>query len=381
MIPCPSGPRAAILTLGLLASAFAAAQQTVTGSFTHDGAVRDYRVYLPPGWSAGGAALPLILNLHGRGSDGLEQQTYSGMNAVADTAGFVVAYPDGLGREWNVGWAFNRPTDDVGFLVRLVDTLAARYGLDRARVYSCGMSNGGFMSYRLACAAAGRFAAVGSVTGGMAPGQIATCDPAVPVPAMHVHGTADGVVAYGGFPFVAEPADSVAAFWARVNGCQARDTVAVPDRDPGDGIRTQLVRWGDCAAGAGARTELWRVEGGTHTWPGAAFSPAGTTQDFSASAELWRFFSAFRQNAVPTQDPRAAPAVARVVYDAAARVLRLYADGPDRVRVEVYAASGRLVTAAEVAPGGGSVPLPRLARGVYAARAANGAAAARFVVR
>lgn len=285
---------AALLFCG---SVMATAQRDVRGTLVHDGITRTYRLHLPPQYTAG-TRLPLVLNLHGRGSTGAEQEAYTQMNAIADTAGFAVCYPDGIGdaREWNVGWVFGSRTDDLGFLTRLTDTLQARYGFDESRTYSCGMSNGGFMSYVLACERPKRFAAVASVTGGMAPGRTATCTPEVPVPTLQIHGTNDQVVRFAGTPFVNDPIDTTVAFWRKLNGCGAAPVVTqIPDRAD-DGYTSTRYVYGECDLGAETRYIV--VQGGGHTWPGGAIEiGGGTTYDFSASEKIWQFFRRFSRGA------------------------------------------------------------------------------------
>lgn len=263
--------------------------QTTTGSFVYQGLTRDYRVYVPPTYSPANPA-PLVFNLHGYTSNALQQEFYSGMNAVADTAGFIVCYPNGVSNAWNSGFSppYNGGVDDVGFLSALIDMLGAQYNIDPYRVYSCGMSNGGFMSFRLACDLEDRIAAVGSVTGTMTGLQFANCSASRPVPVMQVHGTLDQTVAYFGNA-LSEPVDSVLAYWRNVNGCTAPAVLdTLPDLvQEGSTVTTQY--WGGCQGG----TEVlhYKVASGGHTWPGAFPIPSGiTNQDINASVELWEFF-------------------------------------------------------------------------------------------
>ena len=358
------------LALLLLALGFGVSpllgQTDLTGSFTFDGAVRDYRLHLPPD-GVGPDALPLVLNLHGYTSNAVQQEGYSRMNEVADTAGFAVCYPNGLNREWNVGWAFNRATDDVGFLRALVDTLVARHGLDRGRVYSCGMSNGGFMSYRLACEASDVFAAVGSVTGGMVPGRRATCDTSGAVlPVIQIHGTADPTVAYGG-SFINDPIETTVAYWAgRFPAVSDTLVSTVPDRAD-DGLTTVRTQYVTRDGGGGEVTlvDYYLTEGALHTWPGGAGNRAGQTEDFSASAALWQFFRqhsrafvsdveavGFRQNPFRVW-PNPARESLRFAPSERARVLTL------------HDATGRQVLRKRIAAGQTTLELPRLPAGQY----------------
>jgi len=266
-------------------------QQTLTGAIEFDGFQRDYRLYLPAGYT-GDAEVPLVFNLHGFGSSAFEQQFYSAMGAVADTANFLICYPNGLSNAWNVGWNFGSTADDVGFISALLDELSANYAIDADRVYACGMSNGGFMSYVLACELNDRIAAVASVTGSMAPNYVPTCQPGRPVPVLQIHGTADNTVPYNGEPLINISIDSLLAFWTGNNGCSGPpDTTDVPDVAPDDGCTAQRLDYANCSPNGAVA--FYRIADGGHTWPGAAIPIGVTNQDFDASTEIWRFFRSF----------------------------------------------------------------------------------------
>ncbi len=273
----------------LLGSTMLSAQETITGTIVHDGIERDYRLRVP---SASDEAMPLVFNLHGFGSNAFEQELYAQMNPVADTAGFFVCYPQGVSNAWNVGWAFGSTADDVGFISALIDTLSANYNIDHNRVYSCGMSNGGFMSYRLACELSGRVAAVASVTGSMAPGTLQQCEPGEAVPVLEIHGTEDDVVAYEGTVNVSLPIPEILSFWADNNGCaETPAEEELPNTSITDASTVTKITYTDCTD---AQEVLhYRVNGGGHTWPGADFAIGVTNQDIDASVEIWHFFNRF----------------------------------------------------------------------------------------
>jgi polyhydroxybutyrate depolymerase len=277
------------------------AQQTITGSIQHDGMTRDYRLYLPAGYDANNPP-PLVFNLHGFGSNALEQELYSTMNLVADTANFLVCYANGVDNSWNVGWNFGTNTDDVSFINALIDTFITNYNVDPNRVYSCGMSNGGFMSYRLACELNDRIAAIASVTGSFSPQFYPQCNPGRAVPVMEIHGTADDVVFYGGTPNVSIHMDTVIQFWAQNNACNlVADTTAVPDINQADNCTASRIDFNDCDNDA--MVSFYKIQGGGHTWPGALFSIGTTNQDINASVEIWRFFNRFTlDGAVSTEE-------------------------------------------------------------------------------
>ena len=275
-------------------------QQTITGGFTFDNEGRAYRLHIPTGYD-GTTPLPLVFNMHGYGSNAFEQELYSQMNPVADTANFFVCYPDGINSGWNVGWAFGSTSDDVGFINALIDSLAAQYTINLNRVYACGMSNGGFMSYRLACELNDRVAAIASVTGAMSPQFLPTCEPGRAVPVLEIHGTADAVVAYEGTPFVSVPVDSVISFWVANNACNATPTeTAIPNTNILDLSTVTRFDYGECADNTAV--SLLKVTNGGHTWPGSPIIVGTTNQDINASVEIWEFFNRYQLDGISAQE-------------------------------------------------------------------------------
>ncbi len=287
--------RLLIASLLLLATS-SLAQQTINGSIQHDGIQRDYILYVPASYTPGTDA-PLVINFHGYTSNAMEQMFYGDFRPIADTAGFLLIHPqgtlDGSGQTyWNANWGGT--VDDIGFTDALIDSIAADYSVNLNRVYSTGMSNGGFMSYTLACSLSERIAAIASVTGSMNSSQTLTCLPQHSMPVMQIHGTADGVVPYNGnVTMLAIP--DVITYWSNNNGCDPTPVeTAVQDSDPFDGCTATHFLYSN--PNDGIDVELYRVNGGGHTWPGASVTIGVTNQDFNASKEIWRFFSKFDIN-------------------------------------------------------------------------------------
>lgn len=286
-----------LLSILLFACALVAkTQTTVNGSMVHGGLTRTYSFYVPASYVPG-QAVPLVLNLHGTSSDGATQAQNRDLRPIADTANFIVVHPDGTmlagQRFWNYGNVLGSTVNDVGFLVALIDTIAANYTINPDRVYSVGMSNGGFMSYYLACQT-DRFAAIGSVTGSMGTTMYNNCNPARPTPVIHIHGTDDQINPYAGNS-TSKGIEEVVLFWAMQNGCDTvPDITLIPDTDPTDGATAERYLY---SGGTNGHTvEHFKVTGGGHTWPGGITTSgiAGNTcMDFSASSEVWRFFSQY----------------------------------------------------------------------------------------
>lgn len=275
------------------------AQTTVTASMVFEDLTRTYSFYVPASYTPG-QAVPLVLNLHGYTSNGTQQALYTNFMAIADTANFIVVHPDGTidpntsQRFWNFG-ILGTTVNDIGFLQALIDTIADGYTINPNRVYCTGMSNGGYMSYALACQTT-RFAAIASVTGSMSVPMYNSCNPTTAIPVMDIHGTADPTVPYTGNATSKAIAD-VVQFWVTKNNCNTTPvTTQLPDLNTGDGATAehQLYTGGT----NGHTVEHYKVMNGGHTWPGGTVNlPAGgnTCRDFSASKEIWRFFSQYQK--------------------------------------------------------------------------------------
>lgn len=262
---------------------------------------REYYVHVPASYAAGDN-WPLVINMHGYGSSRVEQMIYTGFNAIADANEFIVVYPQGLldltgTPHFNAYFAPSN-IDDVGFINRLIDQLYTDYNVDLSRVYSTGMSNGGFMSYRLACELPERIAAIASVTGAMLPVQVENCVPARPIPVMQIHGTSDAVVPFAypaGAGGLGEGIIDVVKYWVTNNGCATTpDTTAIEDINTLDNTTASRITWTGCDADA--EVQFYIIEGGGHSWPGAfpVATLGNTNQDFSASATIWEFFNRFQ---------------------------------------------------------------------------------------
>lgn len=267
--------------------------QTIVGTIMHDDIEREYRLYVPPIYS-GQSPVPLVLNFHGYDSAAFQQEFYGDFRTIADTANFIVVHPNGTVDDqgslfFNVG--DDTTVDDVGFTIALIDSLSAEYNIDPNRIYSTGMSNGGFMSYHLACRVSDRIAAIASVTGSMSTFTSSTCNPQRPVPVMQIHGTQDNVVSYNGSGFSLSM-DEVISYWVNHNNCNTTPTIYnIPDTNMDDQSTAEhrVYRDGD----DGVNVEFFRIEGGGHTWPSAIIDIGVTNRDINGSHEIWKFFSKY----------------------------------------------------------------------------------------
>ena len=280
--------------------AVAATSTTLTISI--DGHPRVVIVHVPTGYS-GANKVPLVLNMHGSGSNALEQEGFTGMDATADADSFIVAYPqallpDGRGFDWNVPsvpLVGDKPVpvgaaDDVAFITQLVGNLRSRYCINPARVYATGFSGGARMASQLACDSSNTFAAVAPVSGLRIP---AGCRPARPVPIVAFHGEADPVDPYGGHgqAYWTYSVLQAAQGWARQNGCSP--TAATSTVGP----QVTLTAYRGCSSGA--MVALYSIAGEGHEWPGGPPLPKAITDvlgpqsdAIGANATIWAFFAA-----------------------------------------------------------------------------------------
>lgn len=288
----------AILFLIIALQFSSSAQQLIYGSIMHDALQRDYILYVPEDYNDS-VAVPLVFNFHGLGSNALEQMFYGDFRPIADSVGFLVVHPEGTEyngvTHWNVGgFIVGSTVDDVGFTSALIDSLLVDYSIDQERVYATGMSNGGFMSFLLACQLSDRIAAIASVTGSMTWDTYDNCDPLMPKPVLQMHGTEDDVVPYDGAIFM-KSIDDVLQYWVGHNNCSTTPIITdLPDLDPNDGSTVEYYVYG--GGDNGVRVEHYKILGGGHAWPGSPFGPAGTNYDINASEEIWNFFSGFDIN-------------------------------------------------------------------------------------
>lgn len=209
-------------------------------SLTFQSLSRSYNVHVPPGYD-GSAPVPLVLDFHGYTSNPNEQSNLSGLRALSNSEGFLIAHPEGWDddgaapRSWNAGIcrpvAMDEDLDDVGLAKAIVAAIAAQANVDLGRVYATGLSNGGALSHRIACEGAGTFAAVASVAAPLFLDPFSSCQPSRPIPVLHFAGLTDGVVPYSGgvsppFPWLTVPSSpSSHAFWVATNGCTGSPTV------------------------------------------------------------------------------------------------------------------------------------------------------------
>ena len=246
---------------------------------TVNGITREYIIYVPENYNVT-TAFPLLLSFHGLTSNMEFNYSYTNFDELAERENFIVVHPNGISNTWTV--SANDDTD-IDFIVSLLNQLEEDYNIESNRIYSTGMSMGGFFSFSLACRLSDRIAAVASVTGSMYQPTINNCSPVKPMPILQIHGTEDGIVQYSSVAGLLD-------FWTSHNNTDALPIISnIPDSDTGDGSTVERYEYlnGD----NDVEVQHLKITGGGHEWPGFQGN-----MDINASKEVWSFVKAFDLN-------------------------------------------------------------------------------------
>ena len=265
-------------------------------NFIHDGLDRYYLIYRPT--FIANNNVPILFALHGYGSSAAFHKSYTQYEQIADQNNFIVIYPQGYKFEsllanssshWNVGaWTVASDIDDVDFIDTIIDLVSSKEQINQNRIYSSGMSNGGFMSYHLACNLSSRIAAIASVTGSMSRETLASCSPNHPTSVLQIHGLEDAVVPYAGIEALGmEPIDDVLTFWADANNCNPVRVIAVVDSFSNNNS-ADYINYESCENDVDVK--LIRIPSMGHTWPDL------NNFNISATEEIWSFLSQYDLN-------------------------------------------------------------------------------------
>ncbi|MBK9924120.1 MAG: hypothetical protein IPP66_02410 [Anaerolineales bacterium] len=223
--------------------------------------------------------VPVVFVFHGYSDDAPTIQTMTGFDETADKEGFIVVYPEGVAFSWNAGGccgsAVDRKIDEQAFVRKMLSDLGTIIEVDLKRIYATGFSNGGMLSYRLACEMPDVFAAVGPVAGVL---TFSPCEPQETVSLIHIHALDDTIVPFARATFPNFPStEADITNWARLNEC------AEPAKTEKllNNILTHTT-YNSCKNESAV--ELYTFETGKHTWP--------SKYVWDASQVLWDFFAA-----------------------------------------------------------------------------------------
>lgn len=307
----------ASLLIGLLADAGGASGGTLyrNQSITVGGLVRTFDLFVPSGLDAD--PVPLVLLLHGHGGDADQMTGFDGSAApfrvwmdLAERDTFLVAYPDGvISPDGDTGWndcradaQTNPSTDDVAFLDALVDQIALAFPIVPTRIHAAGVSNGGFMTLRLAAENPTRYTSVAAVISSLP--AVPECPaPTSPVSVLFMNGTADPLVPWAGGVVhsprrgtVISTPDSVRLLAEAIGTDPVPLVEDLPDLDPRD--RSTVRRFTFDGGAQGTRVVLYAVLGGGHTTPSRAeqyhwlweLIVGPQNHDIESADAIWAFF-------------------------------------------------------------------------------------------
>ena len=265
---------------------------STTTSTTVVSTARAYSKFIPSSYSKD-TSLPLVVLLHGYGATGAMQESYMKFESVAETNKFILVYPDGTvdssGRRfWNATDAccdfFSAVADDV-YLLSILKEMESSYSIDAKRIYFVGHSNGGFMSYRMACKYPDRIAAIASLAGASF-FKATDCGAKSSVSVLQVHGTKDETILYEGGQILGTSypgAVASASQWATFNQCTQNAVTRSSkfDLEPNiTGDETSVTAWTNCQNSS--EVELWTMEGAAHI----------PTLKSTFATKIWEFFAA-----------------------------------------------------------------------------------------
>ena len=275
---------------------------------------RSYVLYVPTTYNAQISA-PLVVILHGRLSNANNVAYTSNFNQIAEREGVIVAYPNAINTTWNylsgIPDVDSPEYDDDAFIEDMITDISRDINIDSDRIYLAGISNGGFMTQRLACTMQNTFAATVSIGATAFYSIETTCENTDPIPHMYIHGTADTIVRWNGNLatnndgrqiYISYPMPDSINFWIRQNQCSTSvSQERLPVVDPE--TTTEILTFTEC--GQDSALIVYIVYGGGHVWHGSRDNLAETlgqnSQDFNSSEVIWSFFSQYSLNQRETQ--------------------------------------------------------------------------------
>jgi len=290
--------RAFLLSILMLLYLAAPAQQK-DETITVDGIKREFITYNPPGANANDK-LPVIISLHGRLGTAARQMKFSNFKPISDRDKVIVVCPQGIDRSWNDGRgtpAHDKGINDVKFIDELISYVLKTYNGDAARVYVTGMSNGGFMTSRLACELHDRIAAIAVVAASMDNSE--SYKPEKPIPVMYIQGADDRLVPFAGGKMKRGAGgtiyghEEVLKKWASVDGCDNKPVITNLPPKVNDGTTITKEEYENPSTHI--KVIGYTVTNGGHTWPGGSqYLPkmivGPVTHNLDACEVIWDFF-------------------------------------------------------------------------------------------
>ena len=276
----------------------------INGKMTVDGIEREYILHLPKNY--GSELLPLVMVFHGGGGTAEQVMNHTKFSKLADKENFIVVYPNAIEKNWNdgrIGDKLPMDRDDVKFISALLDTLIANYKINTKRIFSTGISNGGFFSFYLALKLSSRLLAIAPVTANIPENLKDSWKTDKPISVLLINGTKDPLVKFEGGPVGFKDDEtgrgvSLSTSWTvkiltENNTCQTSTKTEEIDDKEDDDCKAEKETYYKCADGT--KVILVTIKGGGHTWPGASqYLPkiivGNVCKDFKATEMIWEFF-------------------------------------------------------------------------------------------
>lgn len=274
----------------------------------HDNYIRNVTFHIPKKLRRRNRSLVLCLHDGGESPESTMRLTRRGFNKLSEKNNFIVGYPEALNEYWNdaredsISLSHYDEVDDVGFMDRVIEYAIDSFQVDPDKVYVAGFSEGGMMTFRLACEMSDRIQGFAMVAASMPLDQIVECTPDTTVSFMMINGTRDPILPIEGGQLTIEEqelgsmlaAEEALNYWLEENECSDRSsTKDMANRDTFDETRSERTTFSDC--NNKNKLVLIKVVNGGHTWPGGRQfqnekSIGKVSQDFDATQEIWKFF-------------------------------------------------------------------------------------------
>ena len=260
-------------------------------TLNYDGVDREYLLHVPELYT-GAVSVPLVINFHGGGGTATGQMYLADMRPIADTANFILVYPQGLqldnggSTHWNSMMSSDSnksSVDDFGFIDALINELSLTYNIDPKRLYATGFSNGADIAFTLGCYLNSSIAAVAPVSGLMLHNPSSdNCTPSNRVGVMIIHGTSDNARPLDGINGYYASIDETIAFWSNLNSTSLNPNTSTYSSD---GLTIELHSYTDQEENA--YIEYYKIINGEHLWHNITNDGVGTNQ------LIWNYLSQF----------------------------------------------------------------------------------------
>lgn len=287
-----------IFFAALLISSKISAQTTarqLTEQIVVDGINRKVVTYIPANNKT--EVMPLVIALHGGFATPKAMFRLADFRPLADKEKFIVVCPASK-RMWHDG-SDNKGIDDVKFINQLISYMIEKYHADPERIYVTGISNGGFMTTRLACEIPNRIAAIAVVAATLDVGE--GYDLKSPLPVIYMHGTTDPIIGYNGGKLFGRKMYShrdIIEKWVKMDECNPEPVKTdIPDNS-NDG--TEIFKQEYVNKATGLKVISYSIGNGGHTWPGGRqyfpeFIIGKTTRNLNACQTIWDFFNIYKK--------------------------------------------------------------------------------------